>query len=119
LYSFSTEEAIALKNVCTSLANGCVNHFELTAEPWVKSADGCQLDLSAASKDYGIRPHRIGVFRRMSRTIFHCDLTPQSWSRVADIVEPFCFPMPNADSCHQWLDETGPISLLLSPSGGW
>jgi hypothetical protein len=53
---------------------------------------------------------------------FECILTDEKWRELADLVFPFADDeamSAEPGSKHQWLDETGDVSLLLSPSGTW
>jgi hypothetical protein len=109
LYEFQTTDAARLKALFDSLADGSRTEVSLVEEIDVESIDGCQLDLRVGARDVGVV--QIGSLS------FECVLTATRWFDVASLTEPFC--KAAEANTFQWLNEDGPISLLLSASGAW
>lgn len=107
IYDFNTSEARELHDVLIDLAKGKMIQVVLQDLPFIVSVQGCSLTLSANETNIGIS--------LSSDLDFECQLTNESWMVVADLAAPFL----NDTNGYQWLDETGKISLLLSPSGRW
>jgi len=107
LYEFDTSEANEFHGLLTSLANKELNQVALKDFPFIIPVQGCSLKLIAVEIDKGIS--------WLNYNNFECLLTIDNWSIVADLVVPFL----DDTKGYQWLDETGEISLLLSPSGEW
>lgn len=48
---------------------------------------------------------------------FACSLTASTWDQIEGLLDPFA---DHADGDrHQWLDDSGEVSLLISTSGMW
>lgn len=47
---------------------------------------------------------------------FRCSLRTVTWDQIQGLIEPFASDKLDG---YQWLDESGSIALLLSPSGEW
>jgi len=109
LYEFDTTGAKRLREAFRSLADGSRQDIPLHEEWWMESIAGCHLDLRSGSRDLGV------VERLPSK--FECVLTPESWSEIASMVDPFCAEQPGEDAV--WLGNDGEASLLLSRSGRW
>jgi hypothetical protein len=77
---------------------------------WI-AVGNCTLELEVARQDFGVR-------RSSDPWRFYWMLTPQGWSTVAELVEPFL--KDTTAGRNQWLD-VGSISVLLSFSqeGSW
>jgi hypothetical protein len=109
LYDFQTRDALELKNLFDSLADGTRTAIALHEQSFIEPIDGCRLNLRVGIRDTGIV--QTGPFT------FEGRLTPARWSDVAGLSEPFCVSAePNR---FQWLNEDSKISLLLSPDGMW
>ena len=109
LYDFEPADALLLKELFDSLANGLRTDVSLHEQKGIEPVDGCQLSLRLGKRDTGIVQK--GPFT------FECDLTPAGWADVASLTEPFS-EAAEANT-YQWLNEEGQISLLLSPDGKW
>lgn len=110
LYGFDIPEACRLMALFRSLADGSQQHIRLHETFGIEAVQGCQLGLRLGSRDRGIE--------ETSPKSFECVLTSEGWSEVADLTQPFC-ETPDTGEHHQWLNEDGKISLLLSPTGRW
>ena len=110
LYDFDTKQACHLHSLILQLANGTVNEVSLHEAFWMEAIDGCSLILLVADTDQGI------IWVAESGNFF-CNLRFCSWASVAELVSNFC--VSSVPGTFQWLDETSPISWLLSPSGFW
>ena len=109
LYDFQAADALRLKGLFDSLANGSRTNISLHEQPGIESVDGCQLSLQVDNRNTGI------VQKRSLR--FECRLTQARWSDLVSLADPFCKAVqPNT---FQWLSEDGEISLLLSSDGRW
>ena len=106
LYDFEAAEARDLMALCLSLADGSAQCADLPAE----AVNGCRLTLRVGYRNEGLAP--TGETGR-----FECVLTPDEWRGVAELTAPFCEEQEG--QCYQWLDESSPVSLLLSPTGYW
>lgn len=73
---------------------------------FINPVGGCELTLIVPDFGEGIAD---------SQDIFMCALDTESWSQVAESIKPFCSSI-NANK-YQWLNETGDVSLILTPSG--
>ncbi|MFH2064213.1 MAG: hypothetical protein ABIK15_03310 [Pseudomonadota bacterium] len=107
LYEFESSEAKEFHGLLTRLANGELNQVALHDLPFIAAIQECSLNLIADENNKGIS--------LINDNNFECLLTVDNWSIVADLVVPFF----DGTKGFQWLDETGEISLLLSPSGKW
>lgn len=113
LYEFDQQQAVWLRAVFMSLASSTNKDVSLHDESLVEAVDGCELVLRLGAKSIGVwRKKRLwgkGIH-------LECTLTSGGWENVASLMEPFCEGDLNG---YQWLDENGPVSLLLSPGGRW
>jgi hypothetical protein len=109
LYDFLAADAQRLKELFDCLATGSRTNISLHRQPGIEPVDGCQLNLRVDNRNAGIVQK--GPF------VFECNLTQARWSDIASLTESFCeVARPNT---HQWLNEDGRVSLLLSPDGRW
>ena len=107
LYEFDQSEVRRLKHLVESLVNGDLQIVELQNKVWIEPVGGCRLNLRRGNRDQGIR---------QARTLdFECVLSPDGWSNVEGLLEPFC----EETSGFQWLTHDGRIALLISRSGEW
>jgi hypothetical protein len=108
LYRFDQSEARQLSELVKSLATGDRQDVALHNEEWVESVGGCSLNLLRGARDQGIR---------QSRTFpFECVLTPDGWSNVEGLLEPFSEARASG---FQWLTHDGRVALLISKDGKW
>ncbi len=108
LYEFDQSEAQRLMQLVKSLVAGDCQDVALQNEEWVKPVGGCCLNLRRGNHDQGIRPEQT--------LQFECVLSPDGWSNVEGLLEPFC---ESQTSSFQWLTHDGRIALLISRSGQW
>ena len=106
LYDFQADEARHLMALCLSLADGSAERVNLPAE----AVNGCRLMFRIGRWGEGVLPTN-------EQGRFECVLTPDGWQGVAELTAPFCEEQEGQR--YQWLNESSPISLLLSPSGYW
>ncbi len=109
LYEFEKAEVIHLKELLDSLANGTRLSVSLHEEPGIEPIDGCRLDLVVSSRNAGIVPK--------GDRIFECALDKDRWSDLAWLANPLCGSEESRR--FQWLNEDGPVALLLSDDGRW
>ena len=110
LYDFDASEACCLQSAVQRLASGTITELSLAETLSVEAIDGCTLTMQGWDADQGIVLSGSGMS-------FVCRLSRFSWQVVAELISPFC--MNSAPGRFQWLDETSPISWLLSPDGAW
>ena len=110
LYDFDNPAALWLTASIRALAGGPTQHIPLHDQSGINPVQGCQLDLRLGSHNGGIV--------QTSPNAFECVLTSEGWAKVADLIEPFCRTEDGKEQ-YQWLNEDGPISLLLSQTGRW
>jgi hypothetical protein len=109
LYDFQPTDAQRLKELFDCLATGSRTSVSLHEEPGIEPVARCRLSLQVGKRNSGIIQE--------GPLSFELILTAAGWSDVAFLTEPFCeFAQPNT---HQWLNEDGRISFLLSPDGRW
>ena len=77
--------------------------FEMSKKP--------ELVFEIADSNFGVRKSSEG-----NRFIW--TLPRNGWTRVEDLLAPF-FSRDLPGASFQWLDESGEISVLFSPAGGW
>ena len=109
LYDFNGDEVRALHMVFVALSTGTSEEVALEALPGVEPVSGCQVHLKLDSWNRGGR-----IVKGSAAIEWH--LTRERWDNVAGLTKPFCDQPVNG---YQWLDETGPVSLLLSADGSW
>ena len=97
---FEPEEVAALQRQIMDLASGKTSSVVVDGETSVT--------LRAGPRDIGIA--------EFDAPRFSCVLRPIVWEQVAGLLEPFA---ESGQSGYQWLDETGPVKLLISSSGRW
>jgi hypothetical protein len=108
LYEFDQAEAQQLRQLVRSLAAGDREDVALQNEVWVESVTGCCLNLRRGNRNQGVRPARADKFE--------CVLSPEGWSDVEGLLEPFS---ESNSSGFQWLTNHGRVALLISRSGQW
>ena len=108
LFEFDQSEAQRLRQLVRLLIAGDCQDVALHNEAWVESVGGCSLNLRRGKRNQGIRK---------SQTLkFGCVLTPDGWSNVEALLEPFC---ESNTPGFQWLTHDGRVALLISPNGQW
>lgn len=111
LYDFDAQQACDLQLVVLGLTSGTLTEASLSDAMSVDAIDGCSLTLQCGDVDQGIVPSN-GYDRPLV-----CRLSRSTWQAVAKLIAPFC--LSSTPGHYQWLDETSPISWLLSPDGAW
>jgi len=109
LYDFSCQEAQAMHKAFAALSTGATTEVVLQQLPGIQVLSACHVRLKVGPRNRG------GHIVKGPAEI-EWQLTPDGWDEVARLTEPFCEEHVNG---HQWLDRTGPVSLLLSPDGKW
>jgi hypothetical protein len=109
LYAFDQSEVLRLKDLIRALGSGTTTNISLHEQPWIAPVDGCKLEMSLGKRDQGVK--QVGLSR------FECVLSEAGWAGVAFLLEPFC--AEEHPTGYQWLDESGKVSLLISPRGSW
>ena len=110
LYDYDTQQIYRLYALLLDLAVGRINNVSLQEALLAEAVAGCDLILQAADEDQG-------VVWDSSPGRFVCRLGCSSWQSVAERVLPF--HSESLADTYQWLDETSPISWLLSFNGLW
>ena len=90
LSEFDQSEAQRLRQLVKSLVAGDRQDVALQNEDWVKSVEKCCLNLRRGNSNQGVR-HAHG-FK------FECVLSPDDWSNVEGLLEPFCESTPLVSS---------------------
>lgn len=108
LYEYEQEDVRALRQAADELACGVREIILLNGGNWVTPIGGCSLVLKRGNSDRGVR--------QLGPTSFECELSPDGWSNVEGLLEPFCNPETTG---FQWLTTDGRIFLLVSQSGEW
>lgn len=109
LFDFGPLEAKRLVGIFSQLADGSLHSVVLNEIPGFEPVAGCCLVLRVGETNQGILAKDSGCFE--------CLLEKSQWEQLVGLTEPFC---SNSTREHfQWLDETSPISLLISPTGRW
>ena len=107
-FAFNSEELRRLRETAEVLASGTQKQIELATSAHQELLNLAGVRLSAGARDIGAtEPNR-------DRQITW-ELTPESWRDVAARIEPLL----TSSSGFQWLDESGPVSVLASASGKW
>ena len=109
LYGFDRIGAMRLREAFRALATCSRQSIPLHEEWWIEPVEECTLNLHVGARDLGV------VERAPSK--FECVLTAGTWTDMISLVDPFC--ASESANSHQWLNEDGEISLLLSPDGQW
>lgn len=112
LYAFSADEAAWLSDLCAALASGETHTIALHEQPQIEPVAAMQLMLTRGDRDQGIQ-------KTADPAAFQLVLTDEGWLDVAGRIAPFTHADERGGESFQWLDETGEVSLLLSPSGRW
>jgi hypothetical protein len=107
-YDFKPTEIARLRRMVQSLARGSLKSISLDECEGVKAICGCRLTLRSGSRDEGIHATETDHFE--------CDVTSSKWGEIDGLLEPFS---ESKSTGFQWLDESGPISLLISHDGRW
>jgi len=110
IWGFVPDEASWLHEAVTRLAGGQAESVEVHSAPGVEPINGCRLTLKVGQEDRG-------VYALLGEDSFECLLRRHKWKQVVDLIRPFCEEAK--PGYHQWLDESGDISLLLSVNGQW
>ena len=108
LYEFDQSEARQLRRLVKSLVTGDRQDVALQNEVWVEQVGSCCLNLRPGNRDQGV--HQVQGLK------FECVLSPNGWSNVEGLLEPFC---ESNTAGFQWLTRDGRVALLISQSGQW
>jgi hypothetical protein len=108
LFEFDQLEAQRLRQLVISLVAGDRQDVALQNEEWVKPVGECCLNLRRGNRNQGVR--------QAQALKFNCVLTPDGWSNVEALLEPFC---ESNTPGFQWLTHDGRIALLISANGQW
>jgi hypothetical protein len=108
LYDFDEGEACQLRELVRSLVTGDRQSAPLQNEVWADPVGGCCLSLRRGNQDQGIR--------QGEPLNFECVLSPDGWSNVEGLLDPFC---ESNTAGFQWLTHDGRVALLISQSGQW
>jgi|SRR5579863_2528274 len=108
LYEFNAAEIASLRALVKSLAGGSLQSIVVDELEGVEAIRGCRMTLRLGMRDEGARHGEVDHFE--------CVLTSLKWHNIEDLLEPFSESNSNG---FQWLDRSGPISLLISRDGRW
>jgi hypothetical protein len=108
LFEFDQSEAQRLRQLVKSLIAGDRQDVALQYEEWVKPVGECCLNLRRGNRNQGVR--------QAQALKFDCVLTPDGWSNVEALLEPFC---ESNTPGFQWLTHDGRVALHISPNGQW
>ncbi len=104
LTDFQAGEVSALMRSFRSLAEGRQRSVTIKSSG---SAGDVSLSMEIAEESIGVLNHAPD---------FVCRLTAAGWRNAEALLEPF---LDETCGGYQWLDESGPVSLLISPTGTW
>ncbi len=110
LYDFDTGEAVQLRDVACRFSKWSVDIVAVHDLPFVEPVDSCRLTLCVSKRNHGL-----SLLVAPSNLV--CALSQCAWDNITGLIDPFC--EAQAEHGFQWLDKSGDISLLLSPSGDW
>ena len=108
LFDFDQSEVQRLRQLVKSLVAGDRQDVALQNEEWVKPVGECCLNLRRGNCNQGVR--------RAEALKFECVLSPDGWSNVEGLLEPFC---ESNTSGFQRLTHDGRIALIISQTGQW
>ena len=108
LYDFDQSEVRRLRQLVQSLVACVCQDVALHNETWVEPVASCCLDFRLGTRNQGVR--------QVQPLRFECVLTPNGWSNVEGLLEPFS---ESDTSGFQWLTHDGWIDLLISRDGLW
>ena len=100
LTDFDAAEVLALQADVERLANSEVASVVVDGE--------VRLTLRVGQRDIGILDANAAEVA--------CVLRPGTWRQVSGLLDPFA--QSHVDG-FQWLDDTGPVKLLISSTGAW
>ncbi len=92
------------------LANGAIKDLDILTIPGFSSVHCRQLLAAVSSRDVGVQ--------KIGPSFFKWKLTPASWSNVAGLVEPF-WREELPSHRHQYLNQLGDISVIMSTDKSW
>jgi hypothetical protein len=112
LWGPSESEIRTVRSEIVSLADGGVgSELQLERLPGISGIAGCALIARVGESDGGVE--RL----QGNRQTFACELTPASWRRVVDLLQPF--QVANDGGRFQYLTETGSIEWIISTDRSW
>jgi hypothetical protein len=103
--------ALNLRLAVERLAVGLVDEVAIHEIPGYSSSGGCQLFAKTGPSDAGVY--------QAEELIFECILRKDTWLNIVGLLEPFADNHVRDVHLHQYLNETGKISLLISTDRAW
>ncbi len=111
IYGDDPTGALNLRLVVERLALGLTNDVAIHEIPGYSSVDGCQFFVKTGPSDAGVC--------QVEGLIFECTLRKDTWMDMVGLLEPFADYQARDIHRHQYLNETGKISLLISTDRAW
>lgn len=113
LYGAEPQPIVLFQREMNKLIQGHISQVCIHDLPGFISVDGCQLLVLLGNKDVGVR-------QLAAANQFECCLQAETWLQVVEPLEPFVNGNGQQDGTHfQCLDNSGPISLLISTARSW
>jgi hypothetical protein len=109
IYQFDPHQIERLLQSFRQLADGSIDEILVHRLPGVESIENCHLTCRLWNRDKGVSV--------IVASSLECKLTHDGWRDVAERTAPFA--IDQSQGGHQWLNECGDISLLLSDDGTW
>lgn len=109
IFDFDSFEAQRLRELFLELAERRTECVVITDIDELEAINECTVTLRVGAWDRGLR--RLGG----DETRFEWVLREDSWSRLADKTDPFCYSEMRARA--EWLDQSGQVKLLLTVDG--
>jgi len=107
IFDFTTSEVLLLKEHIHDLSCDSAHTFAIHDMPGVNAIGALRFTFTVGNRD-------VGVKGRMPD--FRCEFTPSRWGEIEELINPFV--VSPSMGCFQWLDDSGEVTLLLSPGNG-
>src|SRR5262245_35229185 len=112
LWGPTESEIRTVRSEIVSLADrGVGSELQLEQLPGISGIAGCSLIARVGESDGGVERLQDDSHS------FACELTPTSWRRVADLLQPF--QVTTGGGRFQYLTETGSIEWIISTDRSW
>ncbi len=112
LHELTPEAVRRLSASITDLAATRCSNLMIEDIPGVEAMGGCSLAVEVGGTDRGL--YRVGELA------FRCVLTPEGWTRVFDLLEPFSESRSDSGDHFQYLtDDDGDLEWIISTTGRW
>ena len=111
LFDFSNDEVMEIKTLIDEMAEGKINRIAMHEHALVNARDNDHLTLRLGHENQGI------LYNNQNKE-FTCALTKVGYENMSELILSFAEHSLEMEG-FEWLDETGDVSLLISPSKRW